>query len=859
MLDRNLYALFADQTKARLDAVAVVESKTATTSYRQLAARAAQVAAFLQAEGVQAEEPVGVMMSRTPEMIAVLLGILKCGAAYVPIDPDDPPERRRVIIEQSGCRLVIAHRARIQSLRSAAVVGDALPPGLRLIDVDHIPAVTADPFSDIAPGGARLAYILFTSGSTGQPKGVEVEHRSVVNLLMASRNLIDFTADDCLLAVSTIGFDISVVELFLPLITGGSILLRDRAALLEPTRLAADIREHGVTVVQTGPSTWSVLLAEVPDFPTVRVAIATAEAISVGRARDLVNHGEQVWNLYGPTETTIWSTGYRITRDNLERDHHSAVSVPIGLPLVNTELLIVDDARRTVPDGAEGELYISGIGVARGYRGNPELTAERFVIIDGERYYRTGDVVSWSRDGYLLYHGRNDDQMKIRGVRIDPAEVESAIRSHPQVAHTAATWYPAPGGLRSIVAAVVGSNGTPPSASELHAWLRNRLSDTMIPSRFVFCEELPYTPSGKIDRVAIRGMSNTAPEVSLFESNASSTEQRLIDIWRRVLQEDRIGPDDHFFTVGGDSLAAVRVLSQVEESFGLVLPVQTIFRKPVLRDFAAELDRMSKQRGLGGLLMRVTRWWHSRHISEKRNIPAVAPIHAVKESGDIYAPVTDTALILPKQHTYVDTWQGFRRTPDSLVVSLNEHGTAQGIFWCLQGYRELSQLAGHIGDTFPVHGMRSGYLIIQYDNTAHVETLATRYAEEIMLVQPNGPLVLGGNCQGGVIMRAVADHLISLGREIRLLILMEQSRFKPYAGSVMLVFGRDSHLNPYLKLGADPDERFRTNFPGGYEVAFIDGAHGQFFESPNIESLAATLTCLLTATPRNHQLVEQNH
>ena len=849
MLDQNLYALFAEQARATPDALAVVEGHDAATTFRALAARSAQIAAYVQTRGVHAEEPVGVMMSRTPDMIAALLGILKCGAAYVPIDPDDPPERRRVIIEQSGCRFVIAHRARIQSLRTVVSGEEEQRLGLRVIDVDHIPAVATDPFADIAPGGARLAYILFTSGSTGRPKGVEVEHRSVVNLLAASRNLIGFTASDCLLAVSTIGFDISVVELFLPLITGGRLLLRDRASLLEPARLAADVRAHGVTVVQTGPSMWSVLLAEAPDFPAVRVAISTAEAISADRARMLIGRGEQVWNLYGPTETTIWSTGYRITRENLEHDESSAVSVSIGHPLANTDILILDEAKRAVPDGVEGELYIGGVGVARGYRGNPELTAERFVMIDGERYYRTGDVVSWSREGNLLYHGRNDDQMKIRGVRIDPAEVESAICSHPQVARAAATWYPAPNGLRSIVAAVVCSADTPLTAPDLHVWLRDRLPEPMIPSRFVFCDALPLAPSGKIDRVAIRGMSGNALEAGVAVAAGTSTERTVADIWRQVLQIERLGLDDHFFTVGGDSLAAVRVLSRIEESLGVSLPVQAVFRKPVLRDFAAEIDRLSTRQGLGGLFARWSRRWRRGRSPMEHPVSAATPVQIAPVLADDYAPVTDAALILPKQRTYVDTWQGRRIHRDSLVVSLNERGCGTGIFWCLQGYRELSQLAGHLGERHPVHGMRSGYLIIDYENPSHVQTLAHHYAEEIMHVQPTGPLVLGGNCQGGLIMREVAEALIAWGREIQLLVLMEQSRITSYGGPVALVFGRDSHLNPYHKPDADPDAVFRTNFSAGYTVAMIDGAHGQFFESPNIENLAAILAGFLADEP----------
>lgn len=846
--DQNIFALFADRVRETPDAIAVIESKTKSVSYRELAVRAAQVGDYVSAQGVAAEEPVGVLMSRTAEMVAVLLGIMKCGAAYVPVDPDDPPSRQRIIMERSGCRRVIAHRARIHGMRDVLSASDEQELGLQFIDIDHIPAATVDPLSAIAPGDRRLAYILYTSGSTGEPKGVEIEHRSVVNLLLASRNLIAFTPRDCFLACSTIGFDISVVELFLPLITGGRLLMSDRGSLLEPARLAAEIRACGVTCMQTGPSMWSVLLGAVQDFPKLRVAISTAEAIPVALARSLVPCGEQVWNLYGPTETTIWSTGYRMTKETLDADQCSPISVSIGHPLAHTSLLILDEQLKPVPDGQTGELFIGGMGLARGYRGNTALTAARFVTIDGNRFYRTGDVVAWSKEGNLLYFGRNDDQMKIRGVRIDPAEVEAAISAHPSVKQAAATWYASAGGTRSIVAAVVPrTEGSPVAAEGLHRWLRGRLPDPMVPSRYVFCEALPLSPSGKIDRVTIRGMPSVDPPVASCEvsSGATPTERIVQTVWQRTLHVERVTPTAHFFTIGGDSLAAVRVLVQIEEVLGVALPVQAVFRSPVLRDFAAEVDRaLARREGRRGIRVGGRRLFRSLlrmfTPTSETQVPAITePI------ADDYAPVTDARDILPKQHTYVDPWQGHRLKKDALVVSLNEKGNRPGLFWCLQGYRELTQLAGFLGREQPVHGMRSGYLIIRYEDPAHLETLASCYADEITAIQPTGPLLLGGNCQGGFIMRAVADKLAARGRDIRLLVLMEQSRFMPYGGPVALIFGRDSHLNPYLDPGTEKNADFRANFPAGYELVFIDGAHGQFFESPNIESLATILKRLL--------------
>ena len=826
-LDENLYALFAAQARATPEAVAVIESPTATTTYRALALRAAQVSDYLKSRNLAPEQPVGVLMKRSADLVAVLLGILKSGGAYVPIDPDDPPQRQQRILDRSGCQLVLAHRACLNAL-GAKPTGH----GFELVAVEDLHEASPDPFSSGAPGGARLAYILFTSGSTGEPKGVEIEHRSVVNVLTASRQLLGITADDCFLAAATIGFDISVIEIFLPLITGGRLLLRDRTCWLNPAGLAEEIRRYGVTVVQTGPSTWAVLLAEAPDFPRVRVVISTAEPIRVDTARQLLPHGEQAWNLYGPTETTVWSTAFRMTRETLEQRSHTALSVSIGHPLANTSLILIDEEGQPVAPGQRGELCIGGLGLARGYRGDAGLTGQKFIQLGtpGERYYRTGDVAAWSPEGDLHYFGRNDDQMKIRGVRIDPGEVEAAILSHPLIRRAAATWYATPSGARSIIAAVVPQPGAAPTTHQLHDWLAERVPGPMIPSQFVFAEDLPRSPSGKIDRVAIRNLAGREPAQPPASATTalSPTEEKLRAIWQRLLGRTAIAADDHFFTIGGDSLAAVRVLTQVEETFGLSLSVQTIFEAPTLRQLAAQLDRATQP-------SRWRRWMNGLHAGWLNR-----PSHgrgAEAPPGDLIA----------RQRVYVLPWKGKRVRPDALVVTLNARGSRPGLFWCLQGYRELTQLAGQLGPDQPMHGLRSGYLIVDYDNPKDIDLLATRYAAEIQDVQPTGALVLGGNCQGGIIMRAVADKLLADGRSIALLILMEQRYVAPYPGRVALIFGRESHLNPYPMPAADPEPTFRAAFPAGYQVEFVEGAHGEFFESPNVESLAAILTKLLTS------------
>ncbi|MEO6243994.1 MAG: amino acid adenylation domain-containing protein, partial [Opitutaceae bacterium] len=581
----NLAQLFLDRAQATPEAVAIV-TDAGEISYGALAGRVAAIGNFLRTRGLAAEEPVGVLMRRSPDLVAALLAILHVGGAYVPLDPDDPAERNRRIRHQSGATLVLTDRD-----LGAAALPDAEA------DLDF--AVVADlvstaPLAAAAPGGARLAYILFTSGSTGEPKGVEVEHRNAVNLVLAARDFIGFGPNDRYLATSTIGFDISVAELFVPLTAGGSVLLRDRKIWLNPRQLAADVRRHGVTVVQGVPSAWASVLAEVPDFPRVRIAITTGEPVRPALAQRLAPLAAQVWNLYGPTETTVWSTAYQLPAD-ASAAQGSTLSASIGRPIANTTIVLLNEDGTVAADGERGELCLGGLGLARGYCDHPELTREKFITAPGtgERLYRTGDLAAWSCTGDLLYFGRNDDQMKIRGFRIEPREVEAAILTCPEVGQAAATWFATAVESKSIIAALVLKPGVTLTPPQLHAWLRPRLPGPLIPSRWVFLETLPRAPSGKIDRNAIRRHASAASAAPVAEKSRplSPTETTLAVVWRSILNLPSVGPDDHFFSIGGDSLAAVRMITEVEARFALALPVQAAFEAPILAQLAGRIDQ----------------------------------------------------------------------------------------------------------------------------------------------------------------------------------------------------------------------------------------------------------------------------
>ena len=597
----NIYDLFDRQVQVKPHAVAVVaEGETAT--YAQLADQVDNISSLLLRQGLDAEQPVGILMQRSVGMLASLLAVLKSGGAYLPLDPGEPMDRHRRMLAISGCRLVLAH----EDLRTTLEAGLGTSPDgsdIQFVTMDDPGVyVMQDTPVPTAPGGSRLAYILFTSGSTGEPKGVEIEHRSVVNLLLAVRDLIGFTPADRYLALATIAFDISVVELFLPLICGGSLLLRDRKLLAEPHELAAEIERHGVSIMQTGASIWSSILAQLPAFPRLRVAITTSEAVSEASACRLVAYGEQVWNLYGPTEATVWATGYRLTGQSCQAGKGSGISAPIGQAIAHAEACVLDSNMEPVADGEPGELCIGGPGLARGYLNDRQLTGKQFITQreTGKRLYRTGDLVSWNSDGQLDYLGRIDDQLQIRGVRVEPREVESSILLNPCVQETAATWYDTPAGSRSIVAAVVLKPGKNITPAELREWLASRLPAQMIPSRYLFKESLPLNRSGKVDRNAIRqdvtaasGVENQPTDTGPF----TVTEELLQQIWRRLLAVESVGLNDHFFTIGGDSLAAVRMILEAEASMGVVLTVQMVYEDPTLEQFAARIDRLKQAEG----------------------------------------------------------------------------------------------------------------------------------------------------------------------------------------------------------------------------------------------------------------------
>jgi amino acid adenylation domain-containing protein len=561
--DLCLHELFEAQARATPDAVAVVDERT-TLTYAQLATRAEDIAHWLAAHGVAPQTNVGVSVSRSVDMIAAVLGVLMAGAAYVPIDRKLPADRRRFMERDAFCVTVLTD----ESL-AVAIAAERTAP--------RPPRVSVQP--------SWLSYVLYTSGSTGKPKGVMVEHRSVVNLVRSMLRFPGMTADDVMLGLTTLSFDVAGAEIYVPLAVGAKLVIATEEHGTDPMLLASLLERFGVTVAGATPASWQMLTLE-GWRPPASMRIHTAgEALPRAVADRLLERGARLFNLYGPTETTIYSTATEVRANE---------PITIGRPIDNTQTYVLDARLQPQPIGVIGELYIAGAGVARGYLERRELTVERFLpdpFSDTPlaRMYRTGDVARWRADGTLEYVGRIDHQVKLRGFRIELGEVESVLAQCPDVsANVVVVREDSPGDKR-LVAYVVPRPGVPPlTAMALAAELRKKLPDYMVPSAFVVLDALPLTGSGKVDRNAL-----PAPQFAAVEDHyvapRDAIEQTLAEIWSEVLRVERVGVHDNFFELGGHSLLATMVVSRVRAKLAIEIPVRVMFEAPTVAELAAAL------------------------------------------------------------------------------------------------------------------------------------------------------------------------------------------------------------------------------------------------------------------------------
>jgi amino acid adenylation domain-containing protein len=632
----SLHRLVEAAAERSPEAVAVVWDRN-SMSYRELERRAERLAHRLRRLGVGAESRVAVSLERSPQLVVAFLGVLKAGAAYVPLDPEYPAERRSFMMADSGARLLLTTASLAPADAGAAV--------LLLDEIDGVAGEAGEMDADLGRPDipldpASAAYVIYTSGSTGRPKGVVISHRAILNRLLWMQRAFPLSAGDRVLQKTPYGFDASVWEIFSPLLAGAQLVLAPPGAHRDTARLVALIAGHGVTRLQLVPSLLGPFLAE----PDLRRSVTTLRHVFCGGEALLREHCERfhaqlggvaLCNLYGPTEAAIDASFHLCTLDDA-----ASGAVPIGRPLDNVQIYVLDADLQPVPTGLPGALHIGGAGLSRGYLGRPGLTAERFLPdpfggVPGGRLYATGDLARQRPDGALEYLGRTDDQVKIHGVRIELGEIESLLAEHPEVGE-AAVVARREGGAHLLTAYVAPApRRRLPPAEALREHLRARLPEAMVPSLVVFLDVLPRLPNGKVNRRALPDPEQLASRPPYVEPR-SRAERLLAGIWSELLGVDRVGLDDNFFALGGDSILSIQVVSRALRA-DLQLSAQHLFSHQTLAELAAVAS------------------WREPTAAEEGDRPGAAPPWGLLDLGELErelatgGPLVDAYPLSPLQ------------------------------------------------------------------------------------------------------------------------------------------------------------------------------------------------------------------
>ena len=709
MAVETIPTLFAQQASRTPDALAVIpdpNSPERALTYRALNELSLALANRLAAQQIGPGDIVAVALPRSETLTVAIFGILRAGAAYLPLDPEGPEERLLMMLADARPVCVVTSRncaSRFEEVGVACLFLD-----------EAVDEIGGSPPALPAPDALATAYVIYTSGSTGRPKGVEVSHGNLSNLVAGMRQALKPGPSDRMLFATTITFDVAGLELFLPLTIGARMVIASRETVYDPMALGRLIQAQGITLLQATPSLWRILLTNRDVSLSSVHALVGGEALSGELAERLLARTRKVTNLYGPTETTIWSTAMDLSTDDIGPP-------PIGRPIRNTQVYVLDAQMRPVPVGVTGALHIGGAGVAKGYLNQQALTNDRFVADpfapEGSRLYRTGDLARWREDGVLDFLGRSDQQVKIRGHRIEPGEIENQLARHQAVAAAAVAARPDPAGEPTLVAYVVPAAGLAPSQEMLRRHLASRVPDYMMPTAFVMLEALPETANGKLDRKALPTPHwLREKDVASQTPPRNETERRLIAIWAKILHRDDIGIFDNFFELGGDSLTGAELFMAITESFSREIPYASLFRTSTIAGLAALLDEKDADDPLEMLLP----------LKMEGTKPPLFCIHPLIGLGWSYA-----ALL-----RYLD--------PDRPLYAI--------------------QAAGLRSDE-------------QSARPQSVEEMATHYLTGMRRVQPRGPYHLLGWSFGGLIAHAIAGQLRADHEEVAFLALLDSYPF----------------------------------------------------------------------------------
>lgn len=587
--NKCFFNLFEDQAQKHPDRIAVACGND-TITYGNLNSRADTFARYLRDAGVHPGVLVGIFMERSIEMMIALLSILKAGGAYIPLDPDYPRERLEYMLDASRSPILITQEKFSNNLPDSAaqiIFLDSHWPQISKIDATTTQAGNT-------PGPEDPAYVIFTSGSTGQPKGVQVPHRAVTNFLVAMRKEPGINENDTLLAVTTLSFDIHVLELYVPLIAGAKVVIASREIAADGMQLTALLEKTGASIMQATPSTWRLMIAAGWNASPRLQALCGGEAFPRDLAGQLLERVGSVWNMYGPTETTVWSTCHLLTRKD--------DPILIGRPIGNTHTYVLDAERQPVPIGVPGELYIGGEGVSLGYLNRQDLTDKAFLPDPftkktGALFYKTGDLVKYHADGTLEYLNRLDSQVKVRGFRIEPGEIEAILSDHDAVSQAIVTVHEFGPGDQRLIGYYTKQNTIEVNDGELRNHLRRQLPDYMVPQHFVFLKAFPLTPAGKVNRKVMPLPGNVSKDSSGSSvAPGNSMEKQITGIWQEVLKSNTVGIRDNFFDIGGHSLLAIQVVNRLRNCYGLDLSMAVLFEEPTIELLAKRIQDLQEKK-----------------------------------------------------------------------------------------------------------------------------------------------------------------------------------------------------------------------------------------------------------------------
>ena len=835
--DKPIFQFVSENAGKHPDKIAV-KYKDNTTTYRELNEKANQLAHYLVEKKVFPGDTVALAVDRSAELLVSLLAIMKTGAAYVPVDPEYPHKRIEYMLEDSGASVLISsqkYKGQFTRERTQEIILEEIYPEL-------INYPSQDPAIEVK--GTDLAYVIYTSGSTGMPKGIAIEHHSLCNFICSMQKEPGISAQDKLLAVTTISFDISGLELYLPLISGAELQITDAELAKDARELLDLVRTEKVSIMQATPSTWRMMVESNWNEPIELKALCGGEALSKDLAEALLTRCSSLWNMYGPTETTIWSAVKQI------KDTDSQIS--IGHPIDNTQIYILDQHLRPLPAGRTGEIYIGGAGLARAYLNKPELTAKSFVQnpispeISG-RIYRSGDLGKFKDNGEVQCFGRVDNQVKIRGYRIELGAIEEALNEQDNVKESLViAREDRPGDQRLVAYIIPDAETNNLDSSQVTSWkqgIKELLPSYMVPGDFIILSTFPLLPNGKIDRKALPKPNESLQENKKPELPKTETEKLVAEVWKDVLVIDSISLNDDFFDLGGHSLLAVQVMMRIEKETGIKLPITTLFKISGLTDFAKQFDLAKGKIADSTQKIESNSQKHSINNLPDSTIGYVPPrtdieslvahiwaehlgIEAVGVFDDFFE-LGGHSLMAIQVLNQLEKETG-KRLP---LASLFEHSTVESMALMLEmdaksitwdslvaikpqgnkmplyivhgaGLNVLffNTLAKNMDPDQPVYGLQAKGLNGIDEPLEKIEDMAAYYISEIVNHNPKGPYAIAGFSFGGIIAFEMAKQFKAMGKEVKMLAMFDTYAYQSdrYDSSFTKLFNKTRYLSKQL-------------------------------------------------------------